>query len=311
MITMVVAFLVGAVLVIGYGQLNKYDDSDLREELAALQAENDKLKAKVGIKSIEPTMKTLPSAIPDKVETISTDVVAEETPAEEAAETDPAAAIMKMFDTKEARGFMKQMSAGFAKRGEAWIEQGIAQYTEKLNLSDAQVATLKTRLAAQMKEQTDAFNAKLDNEDMSMQEIMQEQREVMMGQEEVMAEILKEELDADQFAEFEREQLVEKTQRVQRDADRELSRLDRDLELTESQEDQVFGILVQTNSDYDESMAIEGVGGATTVDADVKKEDAIRSVLDEEQSAKYNQSLEQNASRRGRGGFGGFGGFGR
>ena len=176
-------------------------------------------------------------------------------------------------------------------------------------MSDVQVASLKKRLSAQMKEQTDVFNAKLDNENMSMQEIMAEQREVMMGQEDVMAEILKEELNEEQFAEFEREQLVEKTERVQKDADRELTRLDSDLELTESQEDQVFGILVQTNSDYDESMGIEGADVNVSVGEDQAKEDAIRSVLDPTQTEKYNKSLEERQSRRR--GWGGFGGFGR
>ncbi|MGI9241693.1 MAG: hypothetical protein ACR2RV_12905 [Verrucomicrobiales bacterium] len=187
----------------------------------------------------------------------------------------------------------------------------MSEYTEKLGLSDEQVARLKARLTTQMKEQTDAFNAKLDDEDLSMQEIMEGQRDVMRGQEDVMAEILKEELDEDQFAEFEREQLVEKTQRVQRDSDRELSRLDSTLELTESQEDQVFGILVQTNSDYDGSMQIEGAETVAVVGEDTVKEDAIRSVLDAEQTEKYNADIEQRQNQR-RGPFGGgFRGFGR
>ena len=312
-VTMVVAFLIGAALVFGYSQLTKSDDSGLRAELAAAQAEIDDLKSKTGPRTVAPKLTSLPSAMPDRVQSIaSTDVVEEET-VEEGAEADPAAAMAKLFNSKEARGFMKQMSAGFAKRGEAWIEQGVSDYAEKLNLSDAQVASLKKRLTAQMGEQMEAFNAKLDDENMSMQEIMQNQREVMMGQEDVMADILKEELDEDQFAEFEREQLVEKTERVQKDSDRELSRLDRSLELTDSQEDQVFGILVQTNSDFDESMQVEGAEGVVPVDDGVAKEDAIRSVLDAEQTEKYNADLERQQSRR-RSPFGGgrgFGGFGR
>jgi hypothetical protein len=206
---------------------------------------------------------------------------------------------------------MKKMSEGFAERGEQWVERGISEYTEKLNLSDAQVAQLKVRLGDQMKEQTAAFNAKLDDENLSMQEIMQEQREVMNGQEDVMAEILKEELDEDQFADFERGQLEEKTQRVQRDSERSLERLDKDLDLTDSQEDQVFGILVQKNSDYDQSMALEGVDGASTIADDLSQEDAIREVLDPGQTEKYDKSLEQPQRRRGNPFGGGFGGFGR
>ena len=126
-----------------------------------------------------------------------------------------------------------------------------------------------------------------------------------------MADILKEELTPEQYEDFEREQLVEKTERVQRDSDRELSRLDRELDLTESQEDQVFGILVQTNSDYDASMAIEGADATVSVNEGTAKEDAIRSVLDAEQAAKFDKSNEERAARRQRWGGGGFGGFGR
>lgn len=315
-----VAFAIGAAIVAAIGQLNRGDDADLRAQLADAQAEIEKLKAQAPRVQAEPKLTSLPSALPAKVDELVDNGAgdADEEAAEEddaGAEDDPAAAIAKLFNSKEARGFMKQMSVGFAKRGEQWIEQGISEYTEKLNLSDEQVASLKKRLTAQMQTQTEAFTAKLDNENLSMQEIMEEQREVMRGQEDVMAEILKEELDQEQFAEFEREQLVEKTQRVQRDSDRELTRLDSQLDLTESQEDQVFGILVQTNSDFDPSMQIEGADAAVQVGEDTAKEDAIRSVLDAEQAAKYNADLEarQNQPRGPFGGGigGGFGGFGR
>ncbi len=287
-------------------------------QLAAAQSEIDRLKARRQRRQAESKLSSLPSAIAaegrnDRI--LSRGGVADAEPGggrgRRGGEQDPADALANLFNSKEARGFMKQMSVGFAKRGEQWIDQGIAEYTEKLGLSDAQVSSLKSGLTQQMKEQTDAFTAKLDDENMSMPEIMQEQREVMRGQEDVMAEILKEELDADQFADFEREQMIEKTQRVQRDSDRELTRLDGKLELTESQEDQVFGILVQTNSDFDQSMQIEGAGSSLSVGEDTAKEDAIRSVLDAEQTEKYNADLEAQQNRRSNPFGGGFGGFRR
>ena len=77
--------------------------------------------------------------------------------------------------------------------------------------------------------------------------------------------------------------------------------------MTEEQEDQVFGILVQKSSEYDESMAIEGISATLPESAnaeDISKEDAIRSVLNVEQTEKYNERLEN-------GGFGRRGGWGR
>ena len=65
--------------------------------------------------------------------------------------------------------------------------------------------------------------------------------------------LLKEELNDEQYAKYERNQLVEKTENIQKRANWELERMD-SLGLSEEQEDQVFGILVQKSSEYDEDM---------------------------------------------------------
>ncbi|MFP6873785.1 MAG: hypothetical protein VCA55_09780, partial [Verrucomicrobiales bacterium] len=105
-------------------------------------------------------------------------------------------------------------------------------------------------------------------------------------------------------------------ERVQGRANWELGRLDQALELSEAQEDQVFGILVRQSDDYDESMAIEGIETdlpAAALADDVTKEDAIRSVLTPEQTETYNSKVEDGGfGRGGRGGRGNWGrGFGR
>jgi len=315
-VTLVIAFVLGAALVFGINSMGKSDDGDLQVQLSESQAEVNRLKALLNSKKDSKL-----SAIPMELTTTDlqpkTIVEKEEEPEEsEGGEevADIATAISEFANSKQGRNIMKMMSSRFSQQGEAMIERGIAEYTEKLDLSDAQVASLKERLSGNMKEQMDAFNAKLDNESLSMQEIMQEQGEIMRGQEDMMAGILKEELTPEQFEQYEYEQVVEKTERVQRDSDRELSRLDRDLDLTQEQEDQVFGILVQTNSDYDESMGIEGVGNATPLAEGTEKDDAIRAVLTPEQAETYTENQERRSQRNpwgGGGGRGGFGGFGR
>ena len=125
--------------------------------------------------------------------------------------------------------------------------------------------------------------------------------------------ILKEELSAEQFEQFERLQLEEDTENIQRRANWELGAIDRALDLTEAQEDQVFGILVRQSDDYDDSMAIEGIETdlpAAALAEDVSKEDAIRSVLTPEQTETYNSKVEDGGfGRSGRGRWGR--GFGR
>ena len=312
-LTMLIAFVVGAGLMFGIAQMNKDDDADQQAELAKLRAELEALKTKGGLAAAEPKLTSLPQKAPAEVEEIATTDIAEDEAETESEEpVDLATAISNFANSKQGRDLMKMGIAQMRQGSEMWIQRGIAEYTEKLDLSDDQVARLKERFTEYMNKEMEAFEAEIGNENMNFQEIMQKRGEMRGAQEEAMLEIVKEELTEEQFADFEREQLVEKTQRVQQDSDRELRRLDNDLNLTESQEDAVFGILVQTNSEYDDSMEIEGAGEGVAIGADVAKEDAIRSVLDAEQTEKYNANLERNAQRRARWSGGGFGrGFGR
>ena len=319
---LVVAFVLGGALVFGISKIGGGEsdgNGGLQAKLDAANQQIARLQVALNSKKEEPKLSALASEVTNT--DLKPEVVAEKGEEEESGEgevADIATAISDFANSKQGRNIMKMMSQRFSSQMEVGIEREISKYTEKLNLSDTQVASLKERFSANMKEQMEQFNTKLDNENLSMQEIMEEQGEVMRGQEDVMEGILREELSEEQFALFEHEQLVEKTERVQRDSDRELSRLDRELDLTPEQEDQVFGILVQTNSDYDESMGIQGAGDAAPLDEGVERDDAIRAVLTPEQAETYNENQERRQRNpwAGRGGFGGggrggFGGFGR
>ena len=88
---------------------------------------------------------------------------------------------------------------------------------------------------------------------------------------------------------------LEKTEGIQRRANWELERMD-SLDLSEEQEDQIFGILVQKSSQFDEAMEIEGISAELPEAArsdDVSKEDAIRSILNPDQLEKYNERVEK------------------
>ena len=115
--------------------------------------------------------------------------------------------------------------------------------------------------------------------------------------------LLKEELTDEQFANYERNELVEKTEGIQRRANWELERMN-SLDLSEEQEDQIFGILVQKSSQFDEAMEIEGISAELPEAArsdEVSKEDAIRSILNPDQLEKYNERVEKGGFGRGRG----------
>ena len=188
-----------------------------------------------------------------------------------------------------------------------WIGGEIEKYTTKLDLSEAQAASIKKRMVSMVQENTKQFQAALDDQTKTTQEIMESQGDFWRQNEANIEEMLQEELSEDQFAQFQTEQLIERTERVQRSADRELAAIDKKLELDESQEDQVFAILVRESPEFDESMAIEGVEStlppAATAD-DVSKDDAIRSVLNPEQVETYNSTVESGGFTRRRGPWG-------
>ena len=219
----------------------------------------------------------------------------------------PEEAFAQLLNSPEARKLMKGFAGAMSRGADRMISSEVEKQKEKLGLSDDQAESIQGKLVSMVQDETKRFQNQLDDENRSFGEIMESQGEFWSQNEPKIDEIMKAELNDDQYALYEREQLVEKTTRVQRQATSELDRLNRTLELTEEQEDQVFGILVQKSSEYDESMAIEGISATLPESAnaeDISKEDAIRSVLNADQTEKYNERLEN-------GGFGRRGGWGR
>jgi hypothetical protein len=226
----------------------------------------------------------------------------------------PEDAIAEIFNSPQARSLMKQFAGAMTKGADRWIDGAVNEYKDKLNLTDAQAGSIKARMASLMEESSKKFQGELEDDSRSVQEIMESQGDFWRNNEGEIETILKDELDADQFAQFERQQLEEDTEGVQRRANWELGQLDQALELTDSQEDQVFGILVRQSDDYDEAMAIEGIETdlpAAAIADDVTKEDAIRSVLTPGQTETYNAKVEDGGFSRGGRGRWGRGGFGR
>ena len=219
----------------------------------------------------------------------------------------PEEAFAQLLNSPEARKLMKGFAGAMSRGADRMISSEVEKQKEKLGLSDDQAESIQGKLVSMVQDETKRFQSQLDDENRSFGEIMESQGEFWSQNEPKIDEIMKAELNDDQYALYEREQLVEKTTRVQRQATSELDRLNRTLELTEEQEDQVFGILVQKSSEYDESMAIEGISATLPESANaegISKEDAIRSVLNADQTEKYNERLEN-------GGFGRRGGWGR
>ncbi len=305
---LILAFALGAGVMAAIN-LGGGDEGDLERRLAAAEERNKTLEAQVS--SAQPPAE--PEPAPEPKPTLSAlPAPAGEGDADDGAEESPEERIAKLFNSPEARSLMKGFAGAMSGRADQWIGREIGKYKEKLGLTDAQAASIKGRMLAMVEENTRKFQSDLDDNSRPMQEIMEAQGQFWRQNEDAIEAMLKEELTDDQFVQFERQQLEEKTKSVQWQADRELRRIDDALELSEAQEDQVFNILVRESPDYDPAMAIEGADTALPAAAtaeDVTKEDAIRSVLTPDQTETYNSRLEDGGFGRRRGPWGG--GFGR
>ena len=260
-----------------------------------------------------PSKPNLISNVPSKPKNTPFKITEEAEDPEDEDPAGPEEAFAQLLNSPEARKLMKGFAGAMSQGADRMIASEIENQKEKLGLSDTQTESIKSKMVSMVKEETKRFQSQLDDENRSFGEIMESQGEFWSQNEPKINEIMRAELNDDQYATYEREQLVEKTSRVQRQATSELDRINKSLELSEEQEDQVFGILVQKSSEYDESMAIEGIEATLPESAnaeDITKEDAIRSVLNAEQTEKYNERLEKGGfGRRGQWGRGrGFGG---
>jgi len=101
-------------------------------------------------------------------------------------------------------------------------------------------------------------------------------------------------LSGDRMAEFKAERLQERTDRVDKEADMKVQRLDAVVGLDEKQRDQVFAIMARGSRDYDPSMTIQGPDGkpvGSIMGGDPRR--AMLLVLREEQRAAYDAELQR------------------
>ncbi len=94
-------------------------------------------------------------------------------------------------------------------------------------------------------------------------------------------------LSGEKLAAFQSERLAERAQRVEREADGMVQRLDSIVSLDEAQRDQVFGIMARGSREYDPKMVLEGAKGQINAAPTGDRQAAVLSVLRPDQRAAY------------------------
>ena len=304
------AIFMGLSFALGIGVMAIFQSDDKNQKTASTETYQKKVPQKTN--DLTNSSKTnIANGLSNSPKTTNPKIVEIENNDEDEEPAGPEEAFAKLLNSPEARSLMKGFAGAMSRGADRMIAAEMESQKEKLDLTDAQVDSIKEKMVTMIQEETKRFQSDLDDDNRSFAEIMQSQGDFWEKNEPKINALLKEELTDEQFANYERNELVEKTEGIQRRANWELERMN-SLDLSEEQEDQIFGILVQKSSQFDEAMEIEGISAELPEAArsdEVSKEDAIRSILNPDQLEKYNERVEKGGFGRGRGPWGR--GFGR
>lgn len=194
------------------------------------------------------------------------------------------------------RPMLTRMTPMFQAMLERGIERRVAEMKDQLGLTDAQAEELARRLRQAGEDELAKFNERAVDPSTPPGEVFSRDGGPLQG--EAFETILRESVDEEQFAEYQRRQLEDRAASLERAANREVDRLGRQLELDEGQKDQVFEIYARTSNRFDPSLEVQTDSGATAdVEAGASREDAIRAVLRPDQQEVYDRQVEERRAR--------------
>ncbi len=228
----------------------------------------------------------------------------------EAGEAAPGQVDMKKL-FKDAKPLIKSLSAAFQPRrdemAKRFIDDQVKKFAAKSKLTPEQEAAFRAHLESRDKENKAKWDQAIEK-DAGMAELMAMGRGGQnLSPEKVQDEWAGANLTPDQAKEYQQARLTEKSEQITKTANFKMESLGQKLGLSETQKDQVFNILVQSDPQYDQSMRLEGVSATAPLGEEVKRDEAIAAVLTPEQQQKYEAQKQErgNAWRRMMGGGGG------
>ncbi len=173
------------------------------------------------------------------------------------------------------------------------------QLTRKYKLTELQERNLKYWLENKAEENSREFTKVVNSDTTGLEDMIRASRD--LSRVDGLDEFMERTLSGQALEQFREDRMLERAERVQREADRKVTRLDNIVELDEAQKDEIFVIMARGADDFDPSMQFEGLTGE--VDPLVpsqSREVAIQSVLRPDQLAAYEQHRQDridNAQR--------------
>jgi hypothetical protein len=203
---------------------------------------------------------------------------------------------------KDATPLIQSLSSAFEPQRKEmvarFIDDQVKRATELAGLSPDQAAALKAHLETLDKENQDKMKGMMSKE-MNMEELMAMGRNGGANNpQKAIDDWAAASLTGEQAQTYKTKRLTEKTEQITKSANSKVESLGKDLGLDETQKDKVFNILVQTDRNYDPSMALEGVNATAGVSEGQSRDEAIASVLTPEQKSKYDAKQAAGNDRR-------------
>lgn len=165
------------------------------------------------------------------------------------------------------------------------IDSLTGELARKYDLNPAQQDQLRQWFERKSEEDAKRWSNMVGSEGTRLEDIMRASRDVRPdeGLDAMMPHVL----TGEKLAQFQNERLTERAQRVERDADMKVQRLNSVVGLDEGQRDQIFGIMARNSPQYDPKMAIDGINGPVNAAATSNPQEAMMSVLRPDQRAAY------------------------
>ena len=173
-------------------------------------------------------------------------------------------------------------------------EQILADLTRKYHLDPSQQKALKAWQQSKAEAEAKLFTAFATSETTTFEDMVKATHAPRANN--GLDSFMESTLTGDDLARYKTDRMNQRVENVQNEAEHKVSRLHREVELDEAQQDQVFAIMARSSPDFDSSMKFEGLGDDTAKLAPGQsRNDAIMAVLRPDQRQQYE---ERRAARR-------------
>lgn len=166
------------------------------------------------------------------------------------------------------------------------IERAVADLTQRYDLTESQQESLKQWLDDQAIKESGKIAEVTGRADSTLMDYAKAHHDFHSMEE--VDSFMQQTLQGEALAEYQKERLAERVNRVQYEAERRVEQLDAMVGLDEAQQDQVFALMARGSKDFDPSMQFEGLGNdRAAIPPGQSRDDAILAVLRPEQRTTY------------------------